>query len=58
MNTIVKDLGHIMEFSVISMYEVHSIQNDTVEEMNTRERLLVNQVNSSQKIVKKLKNTI
>ena len=58
MNTIVKDLGHVMEFSAISMYEVHSIQNDTIEEMKTKEHLLVNRVKSSHKTIKKLKNTI
>ena len=45
MNTMVKDLGHVaMDFSALSMYEVHSIQNVTVIGMRNIEHAFINQV--------------
>ena len=59
MNTMVKDLGHVtMYFSTQSMYEVHAIENVAVIKIKNIDHVLVNQIKSSHKTIKKLKNTI
>ena len=54
-NTMVKDISHVtMDFSTLSMYEMHDIHHVAVEKMKTKEHAFVNQVNPSHKTVKKL----
>ena len=59
MNTMVKYLGHVtMDFSALTMYEVHGIQNVVITEMNNKENSFLNQVKSSRKVVNKMKKTV
>ena len=59
MNTMVKDPGDItMDFSALSMYEVHAIQKATVTKMRKRECTLVNKVKYSHKSVNKIKKIV
>ena len=59
LNVVVKDIGDVdFDFSVVPMYQLHTIQHVALEEMKTREHNIFDQLNSSKKIMSSLKHSI
>ena len=58
-NTMIKDIGKVsLDFLVVLMYLMHSIQHTAIEEMNTRERAMFDQPKNSKNTIALLKNKV
>ena len=58
-NTMIKGIYHVsLDFSVVLMYLLHSIQQNAVEDMKTREHVVFDQLKHSKNTIALLKNKV